>query len=121
MVRVLCDTSFLIHLVTRRIKNLSTFEDGIGPVSFVVPSPVLAEIERLGADARTARMMPPVVAYARNLDAVEMDGSFADDAILAYVEERGGIVATMDRELKRRVKERGGSVMSMNNDRIVLE
>ena len=38
-----------------------------------------------------------------------------------YAKENGGIIATIDTELKRRIKENGGSVVSLASNRIVLE
>jgi len=37
------------------------------------------------------------------------------------VKEHGGIVATLDTELKMRIKKNGGSVLSVSSDKIVLE
>jgi hypothetical protein len=37
------------------------------------------------------------------------------------VKKHGGIIGTMDKELKQKVKNVGGSIMSYSNDRIVLE
>jgi rRNA-processing protein FCF1 len=38
-----------------------------------------------------------------------------------YVKNNGGIIATIDAELKNRIKNNGGSVLSVSNDKIVLE
>lgn len=43
-----------------------------------------------------------------------------DDALVFYVKEHHGIIATVDGELKKRVKN-FGSVVSFANDRIILE
>lgn len=48
-------------------------------------------------------------------------GRSVDDAIVMYVQKNGGMVATIDAELKRRVKQSGGTVLSLANDRIILE
>ena len=37
------------------------------------------------------------------------------------MQENGGIVATLDAELKMRIKKSGGSILSVSNDKIVLE
>jgi rRNA-processing protein FCF1 len=37
------------------------------------------------------------------------------------VQKNRGIIATIDVELKRRIKENGGSILSVYNDRIILE
>ena len=48
-------------------------------------------------------------------------GKTADLGILDFVEKNGGMVATMDRELKTKIKQVDGSVLSIHNDKIVLE
>jgi hypothetical protein len=50
-----------------------------------------------------------------------MSGKFADQAIIDYVRNHGGITATMDKELKNKIKSLNGSVMSFSNDKIILE
>jgi len=50
-----------------------------------------------------------------------MSGKFADQAIIERGRKRGGIIATLDSELKNKIKSLGGSVMSFSNDKIVLE
>ena len=47
MVDVICDTSFLIHLATRKIKNLDSIYTEIGNIEFVIPLVVLNELEQL--------------------------------------------------------------------------
>jgi len=37
------------------------------------------------------------------------------------VKEHRGIVATLDAELKMRIKKNGGSILSVSSDKIVLE
>jgi len=43
-----------------------------------------------------------------------------DDALVSYVKKHHGIIATVDTELKKRIKN-FGSIVSLANDRIVLE
>jgi rRNA-processing protein FCF1 len=50
-----------------------------------------------------------------------ISGKSVDDALVSYVKEHGGIVATIDAELKMRIKKNGGSILSISSDRIVLE
>ena len=47
MVEVICDTSFLIHLATKRIKNIDNIDVEIGQVTFVVPQVVGNELSEL--------------------------------------------------------------------------
>ena len=121
MVEVICDTSFLIHLSTRKIKNLDSVNTEIGQIQFVVPSVVLNELEKLSKTQDKKQDAITTLEFAQNLKTIEMSGKFADQAIIDYVRNHGGITATMDKELKNKIKKLGGSVMSFSNDKIVLE
>lgn len=52
---------------------------------------------------------------------ISISGKSVDDALVSYVKEHGGIIATLDNELKMRIKKNGGSVLSVSSDKIVLE
>ena len=43
-----------------------------------------------------------------------------DNALVSYVKKHHGIIATVDTELKKRIRN-FGSVISLANDRIILE
>ena len=121
MVEVICDTSFLIHLATRKIKNIDSVNTEIGQIQFVVPSVVLNELRKLSKTQKIKQDAVTTLEFARNLKTTEMSGNFADQAIIERVRKRGGIIATIDNELKNKIKKLGGSVMSFSNDKIVLE
>jgi len=121
LVEVICDTSFLIHLATHKIKNLDSVNTEIGQIQFVVPSVVLSELEKLSKTQDKKQDAITTLEFAQNLKTIEMSGKFADQAIIDHVRNHGGITATMDKELKNKIKSLGGSVMSFSNDKIVLE
>ena len=121
MVEVICDTSFLIHLSTRKIKNLDSVNTEIGQIQFVVPSVVLNELEKLSKTQDKKQDAATALEFAQNLKTIEMSGKFADQAIIDHVRNHGGITATMDKELKNKIKSLNGSVMSFSSDNIVLE
>lgn len=121
MVEILCDTSFLIHIATQRIKNISNLETEIGQVQFLVPVVVINELEKLSKQDEKKQEIIATLNYCKNLKKIEISGKFADQAIIDHIKQHGGIVATMDKELKKKVKNSGGSIMSLSNNRIVLE
>ena len=121
MVKVICDTSFLMHIANTRIKNITNVETEIGQLDYIVPLVVLHELENLTKDEKKGSNANSALNYIQNFKMNEIFGIFADRAILEYVKHNGGIVATMDKELKNKIKELGGSVISIANDRIVLE
>ncbi len=121
MVNVISDTSFLIHLATHRIKNINSIETDIGPLSFIIPKIVKKELEHLATDPNKKIISEQTLDFVKNFKKNDIDGNDADSAILAYIKENRSIVATMDRELKNKIKQSGSSILSIHNDKIVLE
>ena len=121
MVEVICDTSFLLHLVTKRIKNISNLEIEIGQLKFVVPQVVIKELQKLTNDPNKKQFVLATLDFIKDFKTVSIIGKFADESIINHVKEYGGIVGTLDKELKRNIKNFGGSILSFSNDRIVLE
>ena len=121
MVEVICDTSFLIHLATRKIKNIDSVNTEIGQIQFVIPSVVLAELEKLSKNQEKKQDATATLEFAQNLKTVEISGKFADQAIIDHMRNHRGMAATMDKELKNKINSLNGSIISFSNDRIVLE
>ncbi len=121
MVNVIADTSFLIHLATHRIKNIDSIENEIGSLSFVIPKIVKKELEHLTGDPDKKIISEETLNFIKNFKMNEIDGSDADSAILEHIKENRSIVATMDRELKNKIKQLGSSILSIHNDKIILE
>jgi len=121
LVNVISDTSFLIHLATHRIKNINSIETDIGPLSFIVPRIVKKELEHLAGDPDKKMISEQTLDFIKNFKTNDIDGNDADSAILDYIKENRSIVATMDRELKNKIKQLGSSILSIHNDKIVLE
>ena len=121
MVNVISDTSFLIHLATHRIKNIDSIETDIGPLSFVVPEIVKKELEHLATDSDKKIISKQTLDFIKNFKTNDIDGNNADEAILDFIKENRSIVATMDKELKNKIKQSGSSILSIHNDKIILE
>ncbi len=58
MVEVVCDTSFLMMLASRNIKNISNLDTEIGTIEFTVPDMVISELERLSKDNNLKKKLP---------------------------------------------------------------
>ena len=121
MVEVICDTSFLIHLATNRIKNLDNLDVEIGQVSFVVPQVVKNELFELEKNPEKKQDIQSTLNYIKKFKIIPILGSFADKELLDYVSKNRVIVATMDKELKKQIKNNESSIMSFSNNKIVLE
>ena len=110
-----------MHLATHRITNISDLETEIGNLSFVVPDIVKKELEHLTEDPDKNTAASETLEHIKNFKTNSISGKTADLGILDFVEKNGGIVATIDKELKSKIKKVGGSVLSIHNDKIVLE
>ena len=121
MVEVICDTSFLIHLATKRIKNIDNIDVEIGQVTFVVPQVVQNELSELIKNPLKNQTALITRDFIKNFKTISISGSFADKELIDYVKKNRVIIGTMDKELKKQIREHGGSIMSFSNDKIVLE
>ncbi|MGI0058168.1 MAG: hypothetical protein ACREBJ_00230 [Nitrosotalea sp.] len=57
MVKVICDSSFLVLVASTRIKNISNIETEIGALEYVVPNMVVKELERLALDDKKKALL----------------------------------------------------------------
>ena len=121
MVEVICDTSFLINLATRRIKNIDNLDVEIGTISFVVPEVVKTELLKLQMIPEKKPDIDKTLDFIKNFKTIPLLGSFADKELIDYTKSHKSIIGTMDKELKKQVKQAGGSILSFSNDKIILE
>ncbi|HXW02865.1 MAG TPA: twitching motility protein PilT [Nitrosarchaeum sp.] len=121
MVEVICDTNFLIHIATRRIKNIDNLDVEIGQVIFVVPQVVQNELSKLIKNPKKQQDISQTLNFIKNFKVLPINGNFADKELIDYVKKNGSIIGTMDKELKKQIKKHGGTIMSLSNDKIILE
>ncbi len=121
MVDVICDTSFLIHLATKKIKNIDNIGIEIGPICFVVPETVKNELKKLSTDNNKKQEAEKTLNFIKDLKIIPISGTYADEALMLYIKNHGGMIATMDKELKSKAKLLGASIITFSNDRILLE
>ena len=121
MVEVICDTNFLIHFATRRIKNIDNIDVEIGIISFVVPKVVQDELFNLKNDTKKKQEILTTLNFIKNFKIIPIYGKFADKELINHVKNNGGIIGTMDKELKKEIKKNGGSIISFSSDKMVLE
>ena len=121
MVEVICDTSFLIHLATRRIKNIDNLDVEIGSISFVVPEVVKNELIKLQNNPEKKQDIDKTLNFIKKFKIIPIQGNFADKELLNYVKINRSIIGTMDKELKKQIKQVGSSILSFSQNKIVLE
>ena len=121
MVEVLCDTNFLIHLATKRIKNIDNLDMEIGSISFIVPQVVKNELIKLQEIPKKNQEVTITLNFIKKFKIISIDGTYADKELINYVKNNRSIIGTMDKGLKNKIKKLGSSILSIHNDKIVLE
>lgn len=122
MTRILCDTSFLVVLANRPVRMLDVLESNVGRIDFVVPSVVIEELKKLARSAGAKRSNSAKLALelAKNFEIVPIEGERADDAIADYASRHRCYVATVDNDLKNKLKRNGIDVITLAQDRIMV-
>ena len=121
MVEVICDTNFLIHLAIRRIKNIDNLDTEIGSISFIVPEVVKNELIKLQEIPEKNQEITVTLNFIKKFKTISIRGTYADQELINYVKNNRSIIGTMDRELKNKIKQLGSSILSIHNDKIILE
>jgi hypothetical protein len=121
LVEVLCDTNFLIHLATRRIKNIDNLDMDIGSISFIVPTVVKNELIKLQEIPEKNQEIITTLNFIKKFKIISINGNYADQELINYVKNNQSIIGTMDKKLKSKIKKLGSSILSIHNDKIILE
>ena len=122
--KVLCDTSFLIVLVSKPIKQLAKIESQLGRLDFLVPDIVKRELENLmeNKGPKRSRLAKTALEVARASFRTVAVGpaKHVDDAIIEYAIENKCAVATIDTNLRRRLIANEVLVLTLSRDRLVI-
>jgi len=119
---VICDTSFLIVLVSTPIQRIEKVENDLGGLKFLVPNIVIEELKRLERKSGPKKSMIARTAIDianMKLKIVSVvDSHYVDDAIVHYAAEHGCAAATIDRKLKKRLLSNDIVVITVSNNKI---
>jgi len=121
LVEVICDTNFLIHLATRRIKNIDNLDMEIGSISFIVPEVVKNELIKLQQIPEKNQEITQTLNFIKKFKIIPINGVYADEELIKYVKNNRSIIGTMDKALKNKIKKLDSSILSIHNDKIILE
>jgi uncharacterized protein len=123
---VLCDTSFLMVLVSTPLKRMTKIEMDVGKLTFLVPDVVIGELQRLETRAGPKRSLIARTAIEianSKLRIVELPNwvGRVDEAILNFAKASDCAVATLDRNLKIALRRNNILVISLSNNRLIIE
>lgn len=121
---VLCDTSFLMALVSVPVKRLEKVEVELGKLFFLVPDIVIDELKRL--ETRTGPKRSRIAKTAMeistsNFRMIELpEHKQVDEAILEYTKTSKCVVATLDNNLKNKILNANTPVITLSSNRLIV-
>ncbi len=121
---VICDTSFLMVLVSVPIKCTDKVEKEIGNINFLVPDIVIEELKHLEQTSgpKKAMIAKTAIDITRAKSKVVQAANFqhVDDAIFDYAMSHNCAAATIDRNLKKRLLVNNILVITLSNNKLTV-
>ena len=121
-IKVLFDTNFLMAAFEGPVDVVERVEELLeAKVRPIILKSQLRELERIASSderQKAARIARAALEYMKKkgFEVVENGGRAVDDAIVETSKREGYIVATNDRELRRRLRRSGVNVIYMKSD-----
>ena len=121
---VLCDTSFLMALVSVPVKRLEKVEVELGKLFFLVPDIVVGELKRL--ETRTGPKRSRIAKIAMEISTSKFrivklpEYKQVDEAILEYTKTSKCVAATLDKNLKNKLLNANTPVITLSNNRLIV-
>jgi len=120
---ILCDTSFLMVLVTKPIKLLDNIVMQYGKINFLIPDLVIEELKNLVKDPsyKSSINAKTVLEITKKFEIITTKKlSYTDDSILDYAINYKCAVATMDKNLIQRLLSSQVLVFSLRNNKLLI-
>jgi rRNA-processing protein FCF1 len=120
---ILCDTSFLMVLVTKPIKLLDNIVMQYGKINFLIPDLVIEELKNLvkNPSYKSSINAKTVLEIIKNFEIITTKKlSYTDDSILDYAINYKCAVATMDKNLIQRLLSSQVLVFSLRNNKLLI-
>lgn len=120
---ILCDTSFLMVLVTKPVKLLDKIEMEYGKINFLIPDVVIDELVNLvnNPTYKTSQNAKTVLEVTKRFEIINTKKlNYADDSIVDYALNYKCAVATMDKNLIQRLISSKVMVFSLRNNKLLI-
>jgi len=110
--RVILDTNFLVSAIKNKIQLFESLEELPEVEEIVVPLEVLTELEKIMQSRETtteekeAATLAEFIIKKKNLTIVPLGTNDVDAGILRYCVQNPCIVATLDRVLKEKIRQK---------------
>ncbi|HYJ02392.1 MAG TPA: hypothetical protein VEW92_09280 [Nitrososphaeraceae archaeon] len=120
---ILCDTSFLMVLVTKPIKLLDSIVIRYGKINFQIPDVVIDEL-KIHAKKRSykrSQIAKTALEVTKEFEIVHTTKSnYTDDSIIDYAINNKCAVVTLDKNLIQRLISSNILVFSLRNNKLLI-
>ena len=120
---ILCDTSFLMVLVTKPIKLLDSIIIRYGKINFQIPDVVIDEL-KIHAKKRSykrSQIAKTALEVTKGFEIVHTTKSnYTDDSIIDYAINHKCAVVTLDKNLIQRLISSNILVFSLRNNKLLI-
>jgi uncharacterized protein len=121
---IICDTSFLMVLVSKPIKRIEKIQAYFGKLDFLIPDAVVSELEYLerktGPKRATIAKAAIEIAYSKLRIIKVIKSEHVDESIIEYAVSHKCAAATIDRDLRRRLMLNGVLVLTLSKNKLVI-
>jgi len=119
---VICDTSFFIVLVTKPTKLLENIENIFGKINFLIPDVVIEELMKLvNSNPRRSRDAKLALEISKKFKKIKTSRTkHIDDNLVEYAYFNKCAVATIDKDLIRRLISQNTLVISLRKNKIIV-
>ena len=119
---ILCDTSFLMVLVTKPIKLFDSIVIQYGKINFLIPDVVIEELKSLvhNPSHKSSLSAKTVLEITKKFEIINTKKlNYTDDSIIDYAINYKCAVATMDKNLIQRLISSKVMVFSLRNNKLL--
>ena len=124
MMDVICDTSFLMVFATTPIGQVDKIEAYFGKLNFLIPDIVIAELKDLEYKTGPKRSKMAKTAIEMSFSKFRVvkvaKSRHVDEAIIDYAINHKCAVATIDTDLRRRLKLNNLVVFTLSKNRLII-
>jgi uncharacterized protein len=120
---ILCDTSFLMVLVTKPVKLLDNIIMQYGKINFLIPDLVIEELKTLANNPsyKSSISAKTLLEITKKFEIITTKKlNYTDDSILDYAITYNCAVATMDKNLIQRLVSSKVLVFSLRNNKLLI-
>jgi rRNA-processing protein FCF1 len=121
---VICDTSFLMVLVSKPIKQIDKIEAYFGKLNFLIPDIVLCELaylENKAGPKRSTIAKTAIEISHSKFNIIEVKKSeHVDETIIEYAVSHKCVAATIDKDLLRRLILSSVVVLTLSKNKLII-